>query len=39
MGTKKKILSIEEYLDKIRPYLSNTIIDRKPKVDGKLNYQ
>lgn len=38
-GDKNKILSTEEYLDKIRPYLSDIKIDRKPKVDGKLNYQ
>ena len=34
---KDKTLSIKEYLDKIRAYLSHTINDLKPKVNGKFN--
>ena len=33
---KGKILSIKEYLDKIRPYLIDIIIDHKTKENGKF---
>ena len=35
---KDKILSVKEYLEMIKPYLSNMIIV-KLKMSGKLNYR
>ena len=35
-GDKDKTLSIEEYLDKIRPYLSNLINDHKTQGEWKI---
>ena len=35
-GDKDKTLSIEEYLDKIRPYLSNIINDHKTQGEWKI---
>ena len=39
-GDKDKILSLKDYLNMIRPYLSHTINnhgDKELKVNGKLN--
>ena len=37
-GDKDKTLSIEEYLDKIRPYLSNIINDHKTQGEWKIQF-
>ena len=37
-GDKDKALSIEEYFDKIRPYLTNMINDLKTKDEWKIQF-